>query len=97
MDNRERGSHARSVYPTQDSPRIETARIKQEEETDTRITVIEQYEIQKKSNVDTKGKSPKHDITSAKDLTIEHNEGRESPYHRLDSLTNLTYSLNYGP
>ena len=43
-------------------------------------------------NVDTKGKSTKQDLNSAKDLTIELPEGRESTYHRLD-LTNLTYSL----
>ena len=36
-------------------------------------------------NVGTKGKSPKQDLTSAKDLTIEFLEGREIyPYHRLD-------------
>ena len=38
----------------------------------------------KERNVGTKGKSPKQGITSAKDLTIELAEGRESPYHRLD-------------
>ena len=32
-------------------------------------------------NVDTKEKSPKQDLTSDKDLTIELPEGRESPYH----------------
>ena len=37
------------------------------------------------SNVGTKGKRPKQDLTSAKDLTIELLEGRESPYHRLDN------------
>ena len=37
MDYRERGSHARGVYPTQYTMRLETARAKQEEETDTRI------------------------------------------------------------
>ena len=30
------------------------------------------------------GESPKQNLTSAKDLTIEPPEGRESPYHRLD-------------
>ena len=30
------------------------------------------------------GKSPKVDLTSAKDLTIELTEGREYPYHRFD-------------
>ena len=34
--------------------------------------------------------SPKQGLTSAKDLPIEL---PESPYHRLDLLTNLTYSL----
>ena len=37
MDNRERRSHARGVYPTKDTSRMETARVKQEEESDTRI------------------------------------------------------------
>ena len=35
-------------------------------------------------NVGTKGKSLKQGQTSAKDLTIELSEGRESPYHRLN-------------
>ena len=36
-------------------------------------------------NVGTKGrKSPKQDLTSAKDLPIEFHEGRESLYHRLN-------------
>ena len=37
MDYRERGSRARGVYPTQDTLRMGTARVKKEEETDTRI------------------------------------------------------------
>ena len=36
-----------------------------------------------------RGKSPKQNLTSAKDQTIELHEGRESPYHRIDWLTNL--------
>ena len=39
MECRERESHARGVYPTQDTSHIGTARVKQEEETDTRIIV----------------------------------------------------------
>ena len=31
-----------------------------------------------------RGKSPKQGMTSAKELTIELPEGRESPYNRLD-------------
>ena len=41
MDCRERGSHAQSVYPTQDTWGMETAKVKQEEEADTRIIVKE--------------------------------------------------------
>ena len=78
IDYRERGSHAQSVYPTQDAPRMGTARMKQEEEADTRIIVIEKYEIWKKRNVGTKVKSPKQGLTSAKDLPIEIIERRES-------------------
>ena len=40
-DCRERGFHARGVYPTQDTSRMRTARAKQEEEVDTRIIAIE--------------------------------------------------------
>ena len=39
MDYRERESHARDVYPTQYTTRMETVRMKQEEEADTRIVV----------------------------------------------------------
>ena len=49
MDNRERESHKRGVYPTQDTQRTETARMKQEEEeADARILVKEKYEKWKK-------------------------------------------------
>ena len=40
MDCRERGSHARG-NPTQNTSRMGTVRVKQEEEVDTRIIVIE--------------------------------------------------------
>ena len=35
-------------------------------------------------NVGAKGKSPKQDLTNAKDLPMELPEGRKSPYHRLN-------------
>ena len=41
MDYRERRSQARDVYPTQYTSHMGTARVKQEEEADTRIIVIE--------------------------------------------------------
>ena len=41
MDCRERRFHARGVYPTQDTSLMRTARVKQEEDADTRIIVIE--------------------------------------------------------
>ena len=37
MDYRERESHVRGVYPTQDNLRMGTLKAKQEEEADTRI------------------------------------------------------------
>ena len=40
-DCRDRGSHARGVYPTQDTSRMGTARAKEEEETDSRIIIKE--------------------------------------------------------
>ena len=42
MDCRERRSNARSVYLTQDASRMEAARVKQEEEADTRIVAKEE-------------------------------------------------------
>ena len=45
MDRRERGSHARDVHPTQDTQRMGTAIVNQEEEGDTRIIAIDYYEI----------------------------------------------------
>ena len=39
MDCRERGSHARDVYPTQYTSRMGTARMKEEVGADTRIIV----------------------------------------------------------
>ena len=44
-------------------------------------------------NLGTKENSPKQDLTSAKDLTIELLEVHESPNHRIDYLTNLFYIL----
>ena len=84
MDYRELESHARGVYPTQYTWRMETARVKQEEETNKGI-IKESSKKSGRKNVSTKDKSSKQDLTySAKELTIELPEGRESPYHRLD-------------
>ena len=41
MDYRERGSHARGVYPTQYTTSMGTSRVKEEEEADTSVIVIE--------------------------------------------------------
>ena len=40
-----KGSYARSVYPTQDTSRMGTTRVKEEEEADTKIIVKERHEI----------------------------------------------------
>ena len=47
MECRELGSHARGVYPTHYTSRIETARVKEEVGADIRITVKGKYEIWK--------------------------------------------------
>ena len=59
MDYRDRGSHARGVYPTQDTSCMGTARVKHEEETDTRIIVRNMEE----TNVGTMRKSPEQGLT----------------------------------
>ena len=41
MDYREQRSRAPGAYPTQDTPRMGTAKMKQEEEAETRLIVIE--------------------------------------------------------
>ena len=41
MEHRERGSHARGMYPRQDTSHMGTSSVKQEEEADTRIIVEE--------------------------------------------------------
>ena len=80
--------HAGGVYPAQYTSLMGRIRVKQVEETDkNNARVVRNME---EKNVGTKEKSPKQALTSAKDLTIELPEGRESPYHRLDQLT-------YGP
>ena len=47
MNCREQGSHARGVHPTQDTSRTGTARVKQEEESDTRLRAKQEKEIWK--------------------------------------------------
>ena len=55
MDCREQGSRARGVYPTQDTSRMGTARVKQEEEADTRI-MQESSKISGRNNPSNKDK-----------------------------------------
>ena len=64
-----------------------TAKLKGEEETDTRIMQESSKKSGRKERWHYKGKSPKQGITRAKDLTIELPEGRDYPYHILDLLT----------
>ena len=86
MVYKERGSHARGVYPTQYTSGMGTARERKRHKNNVRIV----RNLEERC-VGTKRKSPKQDLTSVKDLTIELSEGRESPYHRLDELNHLTY------
>ena len=48
MDYRERGYRARGVYLTQDTSRMETAMVKQEEDADARIIGKEWYKHRRK-------------------------------------------------
>ena len=57
MVYRERGSHARGVYPTQYTSRMRTASVKYEEEVNTGI-IGEKHEIGKKGTWVRKGKVP---------------------------------------
>ena len=49
MDCRERESHARGVYPTQDTSRMGTAMVKKEEEADTKI-IVKEEEVDKNNS-----------------------------------------------
>ena len=71
MDCRERCSHARGAY-------YERGRSRHKSNSERVVRNMEGR------NVGTKGKNPKQDLTSAKNLTIELPEGHESPYHSLD-------------
>ena len=73
MDYRERGSHARGVYHTQDTSLMTTARVKEDSTARGRSThknngkrVVKYLE---ERNVGTKLKSSKQGLTSAEDLT----------------------------
>lgn len=52
-----------------------------------------------RTNVSTKIKNLKQDLTKAEDLTIVFSEGRDSLYYRSDKISqsNLAKSLIYGP
>ena len=64
MDYREQGYHARGVYPTQDTPRVGTVRVKQEEEADKNNSerIVRNMEERNKGM---KWKSSKQDLTRA--------------------------------
>ena len=80
MDYRECGSHARGVYPTEDTSRKGKARERSRHKNNSKRVVKNMDE----RKVVTKGKSLKQDLTSAADLTIELPEGLDSPFHRLN-------------
>ena len=58
MNYEERRSHAQGVYPTQDTSRMGTAKVNQEEDAYTRMMVIEGKEMWKKKIWELKGKVP---------------------------------------
>ena len=71
MKCRERGSHARSVYPTQDTSRMETARMKQKEESDKNNSKKRSKKYGRKERGHEVENNSKQDLSSAKGLTIE--------------------------
>ena len=80
MDYREWRSHARGVYPTQDTSHMGTnskdkARGGSRHKNNSKRVARNLDE----RNVDTKGKCHKQDLIRAEDLTIELPEGHESP------------------
>ena len=77
MDNRERRSLARGVYPTQYASRMGTVRMKQEEGTDTRI-MQESSKKYVRNERGHEGEKSQLRPTSYKDLTIMLTEGRDS-------------------
>ena len=78
MDYKERGFHERGVYPTQDTSRMKTERVKEEEEADTKIIVRVVWNTEGRNVGTIKGKCTKQG------LTIELSQRRESSYHWLD-------------
>ena len=83
MGCRKRGSYAQGVYPTQDTSRMGSVRVKQEEKSNTKTITMKSMKFGRKES-GYKGESPKRSLTSAKDLTIKHTLRRDSPYHRSD-------------
>ena len=83
MDYKERGFHALCAYDTQDTSRMRTTRVKQEEHQHHNHSkrVVRNLEEWK---VGTKGKNLKQDLASTADPTIYLLGGHESPYHTLD-------------
>ena len=77
MNKGEQKFHAQDMYPTQDTSRTGTARMKQEEDADTRIIEVKNRE---EKNVGRKRKNPKQG------LTIILPEGSASLYHRWNTL-----------
>ena len=61
MDCRERGSHARGVYPTQETSRIGRANVKHEKDTETRIIARDLRNMEER-NVGTKRKYPEQGL-----------------------------------
>ena len=71
-------SHARGVYPTQDSKGEARERSRHKNNSKRVVKNMDERKVV------TKGKSLKQDLTSAADLTIELPEGLDSPFHRLN-------------
>ena len=79
INGRERGSHARDVYLTQDTSRMGRARVKLKQIQEEQKTSSMKYG--KRAHGHYKGKSPKQGLTGSKNITIELSAGYDSNYH----------------
>ena len=78
--------HARGVYLTQDTSRIETARVTQEAEADTRIIYSKIVRNVEEKNVGTKGRSLKQGLIIAKDNNLHTNNATFSSIYLLSHI-----------
>ena len=98
MNYRERGSHARGVYPIQYTSSMRTVRVELKEERHNNNSKRVGRNLDKR-NLGMKGRSPKQGLTNAKDLTNDLSEGVCDNVSRnmVRSGNNNTFRTANGP